>query len=494
MKTWKKALAGLTAMAICSGASVALNAAYLTDRDSEANVFTVGDVTIDLVEEKFESGATLLPGVTIDKEAHIVNTGSNDAWVWMTIAVPSALDNAGDASQNVLHWNVPGAFWEGYNDMQKYIDSAIENGWLPAGSTGVESAYTWDVGTAVPMRTEEIDGITYNVHTLLYNSALKPGGKTNIGLSDVYMDTRVDIDPDGNWHFVKGGQVTKLDWNSKDNGEPIVYVSAYAMQADANITSVEQAYGLYGEQWGDNGDEWGEPQVKVDADNATTSIIPLQEALNKGLNVELAADIETKNDEDALVGVAFDKNADINLANKTLTTAYIDASSAETTLKNGSLNSGTPSDYGVIAREGAEVTIDNVDVKSAGGGIAAANGAKVIFNSGSVDVNSKSTSGRYLFYAEGVGSEIIINGGSFDFNKTQNQKRAYIFASAGTTVTVNGGTFGKASTRSGYTEGIMGEGTVVIKGGTFGFNPSAWVASGYVATDNGNGTWTVSAQ
>ena len=31
--------------------------AYLTDRDSEANVFTVGDVRIDLTED-FEKGAT----------------------------------------------------------------------------------------------------------------------------------------------------------------------------------------------------------------------------------------------------------------------------------------------------------------------------------------------------------------------------------------------------------------------------------------------------
>ena len=33
--------------------------------------------------------------------------------------------------------------------------------------------------------------------------------------------------------------------------------------------------------------------------------------------------------------------------------------------------------------------------------------------------------------------------------------------------------------------------TLVIKGGTFGFNPTEWVAEGYVAVKNGN-TWTVS--
>ena len=122
-------------------------------------------------------------------------------------------------------------------------------------------------------------------------------------------------------------------------------------------------------------------------------------------------------------------------------------------------------------------------------------GAKVEFNSGSVYVDSASTSGRYLFYAEGAGSEITINDGEFGFSPTKNQKRAYIYAADGTTVYVNGGTFGPASTRSGYTAGILtgGSGKVIITGGTFGFNPSAWVADGYVATKSGS-TWTVSAQ
>lgn len=47
MSKIRKALAFAVAMVMICCASVALTAAYLTDRDSEANVFTVGDVTID---------------------------------------------------------------------------------------------------------------------------------------------------------------------------------------------------------------------------------------------------------------------------------------------------------------------------------------------------------------------------------------------------------------------------------------------------------------
>lgn len=158
------------------------------------------------------------------------------------------------------------------------------------------------------------------------------------------------------------------------------------------------------------------------------------------------------------------------------------------------LKTGTSADYGLITSgENAETVVNDVDIVSGGGGIAAAGGAKVTFNSGSLAVNSASTSGRYLFYAEGAGSVITINDGDFSFSKTLNQKRAYIYAGAGTTVYVNGGTFGTASTRSGYTAGILGDGNIIITGGTFGFDPSNWVADGYEAVKSGT-TWTVSAK
>ncbi|MBR6793391.1 MAG: hypothetical protein IKM48_03405 [Clostridia bacterium] len=164
----------------------------------------------------------------------------------------------------------------------------------------------------------------------------------------------------------------------------------------------------------------------------------------------------------------------------------------EATLNNVEINAGSPAQYGITSKgEDAILVLNDVEYATAGGGIGATDGAEVIFNSGKLDLNTKSTSGRYLFYAEGAGSEITINGGTFDFDKTQNQKRAYVYAGAGTTVTINSGTFGKASTRSGYTAGILGGGTVIIKGGTFGFDPTTWVADGY-KVEKVNDTWTVS--
>ena len=155
------------------------------------------------------------------------------------------------------------------------------------------------------------------------------------------------------------------------------------------------------------------------------------------------------------------------------------------------LTSGSASDYGIRVWQGTTtINATNGNIYSKGGGIGVIDGAEVIYNGGNLEINTTSTSGRYLFYLEGDGSTLTINEGNFDFNRTQNQKRAYIYAGVGTTVYVNGGTFGKASTRSGYTAGILGDGKVVITGGTFGFDPSTWVDSGYKAVKSGE-NWIV---
>lgn len=156
------------------------------------------------------------------------------------------------------------------------------------------------------------------------------------------------------------------------------------------------------------------------------------------------------------------------------------------TLKEVDVNAGSAIDYGFRAYAGSTTVLTDTNVKSGGGAIAAVDGANLTFNSGSVEVDSKSTSGRYLFYAVGEGTIVTIKDGEFDFNKTQNQKRAYVYCGEGATVYIEGGNFGKASTRSGYTAGILGDGDVVISGGTFKFDPTNWLKDGYTATKVGD--------
>ena len=164
----------------------------------------------------------------------------------------------------------------------------------------------------------------------------------------------------------------------------------------------------------------------------------------------------------------------------------------EATLTDVKMEAGSDKDYSNILYKGSTTTYENVEINSNGGGIGAVDGAEATFESGSLIITANTTNPRYNFYVEGEGTEVTINGGTFDFT-AKSLKRAYIYAGAGTTVYVNGGNFGTASTRSGYTAGILGDGTVIITGGTFGFNPSKWVADGYEAVLNGS-TWTVQAK
>jgi predicted ribosomally synthesized peptide with SipW-like signal peptide len=217
---------------------------------------------------------------------------------------------------------------------------------------------------------------------------------------------------------------------------------------------------------------------------------PVVEFLD-GVSVDLAGRtmpinagvVNTGNLELSNGSIVIDEVGFENYGNATLTNVAIDGGAS------GTIAYG----YGVIGGANSVTVLNDVTINSANGAIAATDGAELTFNGGYVEVDSSSTSGRYLFYVVGEGTVTTINDGEFFFSKTQNQKRAYAYVGEGATLYINGGNFGTASTRSGYTAGILGEGTIIITGGTFGFDPSAWVADGYVATES-NGVWTVNAQ
>ncbi len=255
----KKIVATILAAVLLVAISVGTTLAYLTDRDSEVNTFTIGDVSIDLKEE-FEKDATLIPGVDIEKKPTITNTGKNDAWVWLTFAVPAALDvntpgSVSGSKDNVIHWNFKGATTEGYVSEER-VQKAIAEGFLTDDTLTadyiLQNKMYWDIlnslGEGQNVFQQEIDGVMYNVYVALYNKALAPGETTLPNIEKVYLDTNVDIDPNGDWYFVENGVATKLDWNTNTDGAPKIYVSAYAIQTDGFAT-VEEAYAAYTKQW-----------------------------------------------------------------------------------------------------------------------------------------------------------------------------------------------------------------------------------------------------
>ena len=240
------------------------------------------------------------------------------------------------------------------------------------------------------------------------------------------------------------------------------------------------------------------PSINLGINLIATQLMNEEDSFGKDYD-EAAKYVISSDEEMIFNGTEFDtlvtNNGTVDMTNVKIENDNVGFENyGEATLNDVTVNAGTPGTqaygYAINAYAGSTTVLNDVVVNSANGAIGVTDGANLTFNSGSVEVDSKSTSGRYLFYVVGNGSTLTINGGNFDFNKTQNQKRAYIYVGDGATVTVTGGTFGKASTRSGYTAGILGDGTVIITGGTFGFDPTTWVASGYKAEKVGT-NWIV---
>ena len=184
------AFAAILAVTAITGASLA----YLQDTDTEDNVFTVGNVEIDLYEEFDEGLAHLVPAVrnedntawnnVVAKKAYVTNTGNDDAYVRVHVAIPSVLDNAQpdfDASQNVLHFNfAPESVADGLWSWNKEAD----------GANYPQSATEWNAYNTT------INGVAYNVYVVTFESSLANGETTCDVINQVYLDcttTSADI-------------------------------------------------------------------------------------------------------------------------------------------------------------------------------------------------------------------------------------------------------------------------------------------------------------
>ena len=517
--------------------------AYLTDDDGDVNVMVVGNVQITQNEqqrvdqgeknselEEFEQNKSMAPIVDkgmvkipqdvngweitmrdedtyrnyVDKIVTVTNTGSSDAYVRTLLAFPTKGYDSGElAFDEWLHWN--------------YVsdtDTTPNNGWMwGTEENGVEwpnNTKDWNAFYNV-----EINGEEYTVYIATNVDALAPGKTTAPTLVGMFLDAAVDnelVDGKINYYVTKNGK--KFDLGDISKLE--VLVLSQAVQADGFDTAWEAfdaAFPTNEEsvvEWMSN-IEQGTPGDKNDTNNPPVFKITVYTAdeLNGALGsydeITLGDSItaETYNiDENVAADIMLNNNAMngtiMNNGDVTISGGNIENDAVgienygEATLTDVVMNAGSSADYAAILGAGSETTFDNVDIDSAGGGVGAVDGAQVTFNGGSVAVNTASTSGRYNFYAVGEGTVVTIEDGTFSFSKTLNQKRAYIYAAGGATVYVKGGTFGPASARSGYTAGILGDGDIIITGGTFGFDPSAWVAEGYQAVKEGT-TWTVSA-
>lgn len=130
----KKIVALACAMLLIMGCAVA----YFTDIDTVDNVFTIGEVEIDLTEPDWtpEEHTKITPNQTIKKDPTITNSGVNDAFVFLTVEVPYKNIITSDVATGALNNN-------GQPVDTELFTYKLNNGWVEIG-TPVKSA---DKGT-----------------------------------------------------------------------------------------------------------------------------------------------------------------------------------------------------------------------------------------------------------------------------------------------------------------------------------------------------------
>lgn len=213
--------------------------AYFTDKDSAENVFTVGNVKIALREEFDPNTAVLIPGKDINKDVFVKNTGAQDAYVRVHIAIPAALDDgdpAFDASKNFLHFN--------------FTKASVADGqwsWIPKMTTG--EGYLGNGAGNWNFYKQNIDGTDYNVYVVTYRSVLATGKETATqALDKVYLDRSVDATQNENGSFTyKDNKGNKITLGEKDNVK--ILVIAEGTQAEGfndAYTALNTAFGVPG--------------------------------------------------------------------------------------------------------------------------------------------------------------------------------------------------------------------------------------------------------
>ena len=222
----KKLMAVALVVAMLSVVVISGSLAYFTDTDQETNTFTVGNVAIDLheanksdtpaVDEAYQEwlkDQVLMPGDpstnAIAKRVYVENTGDNDVYVRVHIAVPAIVDDAQplfDASQGLLHLSSDAAFLG-------------QGKWNWGCKPTTVSGEYFSKGDNWNRYTTNIDGIPYNVYVVTYETALKKGASTEDAMHQVYMDSKATAED-----IAKVNEVLGERWN--------ILVLAEGAQAD----------------------------------------------------------------------------------------------------------------------------------------------------------------------------------------------------------------------------------------------------------------------
>ena len=228
----------VTGALLCAFGAVAVTGgtlAYFTDTDAKTNTFTTGNVAIELIENFGDNNPNtpekLLPATgsaqagtlenEVIKEVSVKNTGSEDAYVRVHIAIPSILDDGADtfnAGNNKLHFNYDPA-------------SVVDGKWNWSASKDTATGTNWN------FYTTNIDEKAYNVYVVTYETALEANQETpEKAMTQVYLDSRTT-----NEDIAAYNEALGANWQIK-----VVAEAAQEAGFDDAYTALNTAFGVPG--------------------------------------------------------------------------------------------------------------------------------------------------------------------------------------------------------------------------------------------------------
>lgn len=469
MSKMKKVLLMCTAYVLVAALAIGGTIAYLTSEDSDVNVMTLGNVTIEQHEqqladdgvtlEPFEQAKDLYPGkpnTAISKIVTVENTGKSDAYFRTLIAFED-IDSE--------------TFGSGFTIFQN-----------PDGSWN--SDYTWGFANVVEI---EVDGVKYDVWEALYNGVLPAGETSSASLTNYWLKetcTNEDMEALG--------------------GTYEILVLSQAVQADGFVNAETALNTAFGELTAEKAAEWF---GGVEIPNVLADALGINKSTNTSGTFVLADDIETTGDASASGATRYGYGYEYIIRSGVDYTLDLNGKTISHKAVNENSNHDAFTYLFVANNAGTELTIDgdgSVYCNNSEGYTCAVQGKSdtlITINGGDFEVDNG------IAVWAGAGAHIVINDGSF-VNGEATTDHELIYSSGGV-IDIYGGFF--HNTDGNYTLNVedrnRATGFINVYGGTYvNFDPSTGgqdpnnikVADGYKVVSetqaNGDVWYTVVAE
>lgn len=249
----KKIIALCVCIAMLAIALIGGTMAYFTDTDQAENVFTVGNIDIDLHEYKadgttpFEEVNNIMPGMTYGKIVNVENTGKNDAYVRVKIIIPENMIPTWNS--DAVGVSGSGKEWEANVSTEDALNTFGEFVFVRNAKLGLDNKDTEDVKE--------------NITSALLKAVTLNASVTELNVSDTYK----------------------------------VIVNAEAIQADS-FDSADKAFEALDDSNSSN------VASKVDASN----VDELNAALGSAQLVQMTNNVTSENDIKMAAGAVLDGN------------------------------------------------------------------------------------------------------------------------------------------------------------------------------------------